>query len=189
MPRNRFDETWHRLREWTAGQTPSERLAAQILIREGFSSVDPSHPLGGPDGGRDALADRQGKRFAMAVYFPRGQQNFRAIKQKFEADVEGVRPNSIEGIAFVTNQELTLSQREAFDKLAEPISVELYHLERITTILDAPEMARVREQFLGIEADPTPSINLGGQGGNAIGAGGGGGGAMGRCGRKRRPGR
>jgi hypothetical protein len=26
----RVDETWHRLREWTAGQAPSERLAAQL---------------------------------------------------------------------------------------------------------------------------------------------------------------
>jgi hypothetical protein len=35
--RNRCDETWHRLRERTKGQTPSERLAAQILANEGFT--------------------------------------------------------------------------------------------------------------------------------------------------------
>jgi hypothetical protein len=27
-----WDETWHRLREWTAGQGPSERLAALLLV-------------------------------------------------------------------------------------------------------------------------------------------------------------
>lgn len=43
----RQDETWHRLREWTSGQTPSERLAAQLLAEEGYSEIDPSHPLGG----------------------------------------------------------------------------------------------------------------------------------------------
>ena len=48
--RNRYDETWHRLRESTKGQPPSERLAAQILINEGFTDVDQSHPLGGRDG-------------------------------------------------------------------------------------------------------------------------------------------
>ena len=49
----RQDETWHRLREWTSGQTPSERLAAQLLVASDYKDVDPSHPLGGPDGGRD----------------------------------------------------------------------------------------------------------------------------------------
>ena len=46
----RWDETWHRLREWTSGQGPSERLAAQILMEDGFTGLDPSHPLGGKDG-------------------------------------------------------------------------------------------------------------------------------------------
>lgn len=48
---NRIDETWHRLRDWTYGSAPSERLAAQILHHEGFEAIDPSHPLGGKDGG------------------------------------------------------------------------------------------------------------------------------------------
>src|ERR1700688_670437 len=52
----RIDETWHRLREWTAGSAVSERLAAQILLAERFTGVDPAHPLGAPDGGRDGLA-------------------------------------------------------------------------------------------------------------------------------------
>lgn len=177
--RNRFDETWHRLREWTQGQTPSERLAAQILINEGFADVDPSHPLGGKDGGKDAIAKKDSKRFAMAVYFPRGQQSLGKITEKFEGDLAGARSNSVEGFAFVTNQELTLGERETLKDLAQPIVVELYHLERITTILDSPPMAKVREQFLDIQADSSPTVNLGGEGGAAPGAGGGGGAGIG----------
>jgi hypothetical protein len=179
MARNRYDETWHRLREWTNEQAPSERLAAQILIHEGFQDFDPSHPLGGKDGGKDGIASKKGMRFAMAVYFPRGQQSLNTIKGKFEGDLAGARRNSAEGIAFVTNQELTLSEREDIETLALPIAVELYHLERITTILDAPSMAKVREQFLNIEAESPPAIQLGGRGGAGLGAGGGGGGAIG----------
>jgi hypothetical protein len=179
MARTRYDETWHRLREWTKGQTPSERLAAQILIYEGFSDLDPSHPLGGKDGGKDAVANKDETRFVMAVYFPRGQQTVHAIKAKFQGDLDGAKRNSADGIAFVTNQELTLSEREQIKTLAAPTIVELYHLERVTTILDTPEMAKVREQYLDIEADSSPTVCLGGQGGVGPGAGGGGGGALG----------
>src|SRR5713101_3421631 len=179
MERNRYDETWHRLREWTNGQAQSERLAAQILIHEGYLDLDPSHPLGGRDGGKDALTNKGGMRSAMAVYFPRGQQTFNEIKAKFESDVAGAKGNRADAIAFVTNQELRLNEREDIKTLAAPMVVELYHLERITTILDTPGMAKVREQFLNIEADSKPAIHLGGQGGSDLCAGGGGGGAMG----------
>jgi hypothetical protein len=178
MARNRFDETWHRLREWTKGQAQSERLAGQILIHAGFLNFDPSHPLGGPDGGRDGIATKAGISFAMAVYFPRGEQKFQDIKAKFEGDLAGARRNSAQGMAFVTNQELTLSEREIIATLASPMVVELYHLERITAILDTPGMAKVREQFLDIEMD-RPVFEVGGRGGTAPSSGGGGGGAIG----------
>jgi hypothetical protein len=110
---NRPDETWHRLRDWTYGQAPSERLSSQILMSEGFVALDPSHPLGGPDGGKDALCRRDGKKWVMAVYFPRGQQSLGAIKKKFLGDVEGVAANLADALAFVTNQELSLGDRKA----------------------------------------------------------------------------
>jgi hypothetical protein len=62
MATPRWDETWHRLRDWTNGQGPSERLAAQILLNEGFTAFDPSHPLGGKDGGKDAICMKDGMR-------------------------------------------------------------------------------------------------------------------------------
>jgi len=59
----------------------------------------------------------------MAVYFPRGQQTFNDIRTKFEGDCVGAKQNSAKGIAFVTNQELTLGQRETLKTSAEPLVV------------------------------------------------------------------
>jgi hypothetical protein len=81
---------------------------------------------------------------------------------------------------FVTNQELRLAEREIFIKLASPEAAELYHLERLTSILDTPAMAAVRKQFLGIDYEEGSPILLGGEGGMAPGAGGGGGAAIGQ---------
>lgn len=148
MTSPRWDETWHRLLQWTNGQGPSERLAAQILLREGFESLDPSHPLGGPDRGQDATCIRAGKRWTMAVYFPRNQQDFRDIEAKFTSDLEKAQGSGCDGIAFVTNQELRLAERRALISRWEG-NVELFHLERVTAILDNPEMTSVRDQFLG----------------------------------------
>jgi hypothetical protein len=147
----RWDETWHRLREWTSGQAPSERLAAQIILNDGFTELDPSHPLGGKDGGKDAICVKDGEQWVMAVYFPRGQLSFAAIKKKFSSDLRVARKVIPKGLAFVTNQELTLAERKKLTTAAAPLQVELYHLERITTILDSPPMASVREQFLSIK--------------------------------------
>ncbi len=148
---DRWDETWHRLREWTNGQAQSERLAAQILSHENFKEIDPSHPLGGKDGGKDAVCRRNGQNWIMAVYFPRGQQEFTDIKKKFCGDFKGVAGNNAEGFAFVTNQELRLAERQELKEEAVPVPIELYHLERITLILDKPAMAGVRKQFLLID--------------------------------------
>jgi hypothetical protein len=151
MSKTRWDETWHRLREWTNGQGPSERLAAQILLHDGFSAVDPSHPLGGKDGGKDAVCLKEGARWAMGVYFPRGQKSFSVIKKKFTQDLKGARLNDIKGFAFVTNQELTLAQRSKLADPAHNLEIELYHLERLTSVLDSPPLAATRKQFLGVD--------------------------------------
>ncbi len=144
----RWDETWHRLQNWTNGSPPSERLAAQILLAEGYTDVDPTRPLGGKDGGKDALVLRNGKRWIMAVYFPRGQHSIKEITDKFLSDTKGIVKNGAEGIAFVTNQEL-LSGKRATLQNAISDDAEIYHLERITTILDNPANRQIRDQFLG----------------------------------------
>lgn len=144
-------ETWHRLLEWDRGQAPSERLAAIILSNEGFQNVDPSHPLGGKDGLRDIVLSHNGKRWIGAVYFPRGQQSFSVIKDKFIHDLDGVKQNGANGLAFVTNQELRLSERKILSELNSKIDVQIYHLERISALLNAPVNYGVRMEFLEIE--------------------------------------
>src|SRR5450755_88078 len=156
---NRWDETWHRLREWTKGQGPSERLAAQILLSEGYESLDPSHPLGGPDGGKDALCTKAGRKWVMAVYFPRGEQTVGAIKKKLLDDLVGASSNGASAMAFVTNQELSLADRDALRGAAGATEVELYHLDRVTTILDQPGMSGVRSQFLDMDAADTTLVD------------------------------
>lgn len=177
MTRARWDETWHRLREWTNGQTPSERLAAQLLLFDGYEDVDPSHPLGGPDEGKDILCTKDGLRCLAAVYFPRAQQKFRAIKTKFRDDFRKAKSQQppIGRFIFITNQELRLADREELLQsakaleVARDIEVDLYHLERITALVDSPGMQKVRSQFLGIEGDS--SDGPGGQGGSAYAIG------------------
>jgi hypothetical protein len=180
----RWDETWHRLREWTNGPTPSERLAAQILLSEGFTDLDPSHPLGGKDGGKDAICKKDGKRWVMAVYFPRGQKSFSDIKAKFDSDFIGVEKHNAQGFAFVTNQELRLSERKELSDLTKTCEVEIYHLEQLTAILDKPDMGTVRKQFLGIDfhdgiGGDGGSGTINGNNGTIIGGRGGNGGVSG----------
>lgn len=153
----RWDETWHRLSEWTSGQGPSERLAAQVLLEDGFTQLDPSHPLGGRDGKKDAIAWRSNEKWVMAVYFPRGRQPFGEIKEKLISDFAGVAPNGAAALAFVTNQELSLSERSEL-RNSVPGRIEIYHLERITAILDKPSMRSVRAQFLGISQEVDVSL-------------------------------
>lgn len=154
----RPDETWHRLREWTSGQTPSERLAAQLLAEEGYSEIDPSHPLGGPDGGRDGQCKYGTEKSIFAVYFPRGQQTFATIKSKLKSDLESASKHSPDRLVFFTNQELTLSERSQLRSLAMPTLLDLFHLERISAILDRPRMYSVREQYLNIFSGPPPIL-------------------------------
>ncbi|MEV6228086.1 tetratricopeptide repeat protein [Saccharopolyspora shandongensis] len=90
----------------------------------------------------------------MAVYFPRGQQPFGKIKQKFVTDFRGVRGNSADGMVFVTNQVLTLEERRQLCETVDGGVTEIYHLERLVAVLDQPSMAAVRSQFLSIDAHP-----------------------------------
>ncbi len=137
-------ETWRRLLDWDRGQTSSERLAAQILRVEGYEGIDPSHPLGGPDGLKDIICIKDKARFVGASFFPRGQQCFSKIKKKYSDDLDGVAKNNANGIVFVTNQELTLSEREKLKEEAGNIKVDLFHLERIASIIDSPGCYGIR---------------------------------------------
>lgn len=149
--RTRGEETWHRLKEWDRGTAPSERLAALLLQVEGFQSVDPSHPLGGPDGLKDLLCDNKNKSWVVGVYFPRGEVKFSKIKKKFTEDIKGVKANHADGFIFITNQELSLAEREKLLEFANKIEIELFHLEKISAILNSTACYGIRLDFLDIE--------------------------------------
>lgn len=144
------DETWFRLLNWTKDQKASERLAAAILLSEGYRGVDPSHPLGGQDGGKDMLCLKDGLKIIGAAYFPRGQQEFKDIKEKFLADLQGVNRNGAAGISFITNQELRLGERKSLQDMAGATVIDLYHLERLTLVLNSPKNYGIRMEFLAL---------------------------------------
>ena len=144
-------ETFYRLLEWDKGQAASERLAALILERGGFRDIDSSHPLGGKDGGKDMLCEFNNFKWIGAAYFPRGQQSFDEIKKKYRHDLEGVYRNEAKGIAFITNQELSLMERKILEEMDKTVDVRIYHLERIANILNTPKMYGIRLEYLKIE--------------------------------------
>ena len=150
MRRNDGRETWQRLIDWDKGSTASERLAATIVAADGYA-VDPSHPLGGKDGKKDGILKKDGLTLILAVYFPRGQKTFLDIKNKFKNDFEGVVENKATGMVFVTNQEIKLSERAELNVISGDIPVDIYHVERLTTLLNVPENYGIRLEFLEIE--------------------------------------
>lgn len=153
-------ETWHRLLQWTKQQTPAERLAGHILRLDGFNSLDPSHPLGGRDGLKDLIAVKDGQKWIAAAYFPRGQQPFNSIKSKFIHDSSGITVNEAYGFAFITNQELRISERTELTNSLGNVPVEIYHLERIAQILDSPPAYGVRLEFLDIPMSKEDQVSF-----------------------------
>lgn len=157
----RIDETQKRLLDWTYQQAPSERLAAQILDAEGYKDIDPSHPLGGRDDGRDGECNRNGEKGVWAVYFARGQKSLNDIETKLKADINAALRHNPQFLAFVTNQELRLAERNDLRALGHgKVRIDLFHMERIATVLDRPRMASVREQFLKIPSTARPPIAI-----------------------------
>ena len=86
-----------------------------------------------------------------AAYFPRGQQSFNEIKKKYRHDLEGVYRNEAKGIAFITNQELSLMERKILEEMDKTVDVRIYHLERIANIFNTPKMYGIRLEYLEIE--------------------------------------
>lgn len=135
-------------------------MAALILDSEGYKSIDPSHPLGGRDGLKDIICVKDDLKWIVACYFPRSQKPFNEIKGKFNNDLAGVESNNVDGIVFVTNQELTLGERQQLKDIKESTEVEIYHLDRIAYLLDKPENYGIRLEFLDIEMTPEEHLSF-----------------------------
>ena len=138
------------LKDWRFGQTQAERLVSALLHIEEYESVDPQHPLGGPDGTKDLLCRRDGKLWVAAAYFPTTEPSFKDVESKFQGDFKGVAKNGAAGFAFFCNQRLTIGQRQTLLAHAGQTSAEVYHLERMRGILDAPRGCGVRLEYLRI---------------------------------------
>ncbi|MCU1250094.1 MAG: hypothetical protein JWQ49_3123 [Edaphobacter sp.] len=138
------------LREWRYGQPQAERLVGALMHLEGFKSVDPQHPLGGPDGTKDILATRNGRTWLGAAYFPTTEKTFTAIKKKFCDDFAGVEKHNASGFAFFVNHHLSISERDTLKAGAGQTEVEIYHLERIRGTLDVPKGYGIRVEYLRI---------------------------------------
>ena len=135
------------------GQTQAERLCAGLLLVDGYREVDPQAPLGGPDGLKDVICTRGGRKFVAAVYFPSTAKRFSQIKQKFIDDFAGVDANGADGIVFFTNRHLKQADREKLRAIAAAANktAEIYHSERIRVLLDSPMGYGLRLEFLGIQ--------------------------------------
>lgn len=138
---------------WRSGNVQAERLGAKILIMEGYESVDPQCPLGGPDGLKDIVCEKNGWKYVAACYFGIDQKKFKDIKEKFTHDLEGVNKNGANGIVFITNQHITPSQRKELETLAESTSntTIIYHKERVVALLNSPLGYGIRLELFGIE--------------------------------------
>ncbi|MGB3287476.1 hypothetical protein [Mycolicibacter algericus] len=138
----------------------SERLAGHLLFAEGYRSIDPSHPLGGPDQGADAMCVKDGKRWVMASYFAYGPHPFAEIKVKLETDIDAARHRGPYGVAFVTNQKLTNGEKDKLRAVGGSIAVDVFHLERNVHLLDGPAMSQIREQYIYIPATGLPPMSV-----------------------------
>ena len=112
------------------------------------------------DGLKDMVLSFNGKRWIGAVYFPRGQQSFSDIKSKFTHDLSGIDANNANGLAFVTNQEIRLSERKILTEIAPKIDVQIYHLERIASLLNTPSCYGIRMEFLDIEMSKEEQLSF-----------------------------
>jgi fido (protein-threonine AMPylation protein) len=146
--------------DWRYGQTLAERLCADLLQVEGFVDVDPQCPLGGPDGKKDILCSKDGEKWLAAIYFPPTRTDFRGVKAKFCDDFKGVSLHKRERFAFFTNQLITPGERSELALCAKPIPVELFHQERIRSILDSPRGYGLRLEYLRIPMTEEEQLSL-----------------------------
>jgi fido (protein-threonine AMPylation protein) len=138
------------LRDWRYGQTQAERLCAGLLHAEGFTDIDPQCPLGGPDGRKDILCSRDGRLWVAAAYFPPTPATATDVKKKFVHDFAGVARHGRNAFVFFTNQPITPGERAVLAAATGGVPVELYHQERIRSILDSPKGYGLRFEYLRI---------------------------------------
>lgn len=151
--------TYQILINWDKGQAFSERMSAKLIDIEGYLEIDAQNPVGGPDGTKDIICYKNGKKYIVGCYFPNGQKAFKDIQGKVNDDLKGIAKNTAHGFIFVTNQKITPSERI---ELCQGHSHEttIYHGERVCGILDSPKGYGVRLEYLGIELSKAEQISF-----------------------------
>ena len=139
------------LGQWEKGSVDAERLCADLLRLDDFQEIDPQHPRGGPDGGKDVLCSKDGNSFVAAAYFARDNVTFASITKKFAADLSASLKHECNGFIFLTNQELTADQRRQLEVIAAASGKRclVYHRERLRVVLDSPSGYGLRLRHLG----------------------------------------
>lgn len=157
-----YDATWHALLWWTGARAASERMAGHIIADSGYKNVSPTHPLGGPDDGADAICTtKDGEPAVMAAYFPLGPKSFTQVKNKLTSDLKAAKDGSPQftHMAFVTNQQLSLGERKKLIALGgADVVIDLFEIERCTHILDQAHMAEHKDRYLDIPKGKPPLL-------------------------------
>jgi len=153
-----MNNTYQILINWDKGQPFSERMAGKVLSIEGYSSIDPQSPLGGPDGKKDLICIKDDKKYVVGCYFPCEQKTITDITEKYNGDYEGVKKNNADGFVFVTNQKITPTERIKLCKGHAESTI--YHGEKVIGVLDSPKGYGVRLEYLGIELTKEEQISF-----------------------------
>jgi fido (protein-threonine AMPylation protein) len=127
-------------------------MCADILKVEGFTGIDPQSPLGGPDGGKDILCEKNGMTFVAACHFATGDLSFTKTTKKFDDDLAGALKHKRDAFIFMTNQRLTPTQRTDLEKRAGKKGQRclIYARENLRIILDSAQGYSVRLNHLGV---------------------------------------
>ncbi|HPF27820.1 MAG TPA: hypothetical protein PK159_14635 [Steroidobacteraceae bacterium] len=148
-----------------------ERLCLALMPMVGpYTQERPRRPKGGPDGGRDIEAVRDGSIVVWgAVGFQNGggadAQARNDASKKFRSDLErAVKENSnLQAFIFFTNVDLTpkvIGDLKDFAATRGVGLVDIVDFERLRHALDSPEGLIARLQYLGIPMSPTEQIAL-----------------------------
>lgn len=154
-----MNNTYQILINWDKGQAFSERMASKILDIENFTEIDPQNPIGGRDGKKDIICYKNGNKYVVGCYFPNGQKTFKEIEDKFNDDIKGVKYNKASGFIFITNQKITPSERVELST-GKSFDVNIFHGERVCSILDSPKGYGIRLEYLGIELSKEEQISF-----------------------------
>jgi hypothetical protein len=155
-------ETDERLKSYLdTNQLHREQMCLSLLaIDKRFTNVQPRHPRGGPDGGRDIVATFKGAMKALGAIGFVNQANDSnphktKAKNKFNSDLEAAlrAEPGLQAFVFFTNVSLTASEKQELVGAANTKGIghcEIFDRERMRIALDGADGLAIRFQFLSI---------------------------------------